>query len=866
LITFYENSPMATTINTGAAKPRSVGLIAGTGGITMKRNNIIELCRAEPGRAEVLQGNIAFAVGCVRAGIHAVDGYPGTPSTEVIDRGLSQVQEMINVGWSVNEAVAVGVGLGHTLAGRDAVVTMKIPGLFQAGDLITSASFYTARRGALVYYVASDFTPSSTQHLVDPRYLFKTCFIPVFEPGNHQQMLQAPGIAVDIGRRFNTPVAILASGALCHSEGLVRMEDVRSREPVEMPESLTVFNSLPGIARENYDTILTGRIRNLAEMVEASLLNKWIRGSGKTGVITYGANTAYVQEVRETFGADVDILSLAFTNPLPKELIRKFHASIAGNIYVIEDGYHYVQDEIEIMGLKVTGKETYSTVTEYSPARVAQKLGYEVEKKPLDIEPVNRPPMICAGCPYRLFAEVVRKLRQRGKLDAVFGDIGCNSLLYFMGAMDTGVAMGASESKRTGFVLSRPEMAVKCLSILGDSTECHSGMDATRNAVFRNVPGVKIVLDNYWTAMTGGQPAPTSPVNLAGEPCAFDLVKALEATGTNTVVADAYDRKEIQKSLRSALKDAAEGQFTTLVVRGGCIKKVPASQKGIRLKINAEKCDQCHTCLICPGIEAGPDGFPQFNNLCSGCGEQGQACLQMCPFDAMAPLLEEESHRISAPTFDAPPALAPAVVDRDTLPEQLTLAIRGVGGQGNLFFGRVLTQLAFLAGFGDDNIVKGETHGMAQMGGPVISTFACGKVYSPVLMPGKADCLIAMEMGEMLRPGFLELLKPGGSILTAQTTVVPQTITADQYPDLERIKQAARGYEMIEIDVLAKALEIGDTSGRIANVVMMGALSKIAPFDRLPETLWLQALKDVTPLPALWGANYQAFIQGRDLL
>ena len=832
----------------------------------MKRNKIKELCRAEAGRAEVLQGNIAFAVGCVRSGIHAVDGYPGTPSTEVIDRGLSQVQDMITVGWSVNEAVAVGVGLGHTLAGRDAVVTMKIPGLFQAGDLFTSASFFTDPRGALVYYIASDFTPSSTQHLVDPRYLFKSCFIPVFEPSNHQEMLQAAGIAADIGREFNTPVVILASGALCHSEGLVRLEDVRTREPVEMPKALTAFNSLPGIARKNYDTILTSRIRKVAQMVEKSPLNKWIKGAGKTGVITYGASTAYVQEVREAFGSEIDILSLAFTNPLPRELIRQFHESISGDVYVIEDGHHFVQDEIQIMGLKVNGKETFSEVTEYTPALVAQTLGHNVEKKSLDLAPVNRPPMICAGCPYRLFAEAVRKLRKRDKIEAVFGDIGCNALLYFMGALDTGVAMGASESKRTGFVLSRPDMAAKCLSVLGDSTECHSGMDATRNAVFRKVPGVKVVLDNYWTAMTGGQPAPTSPVNLAGEPLNFDLVKELEATGAKTIVADAFNRKDLQTALKKALADAAEGSFTTLVVRGTCIKKVPNAKKGIRLKINPDKCDKCHTCLICPGIEAKPGEIPEFNNLCSGCGEQGQACMQMCPFDAMEPLTATDMQTAGAPTFDEPPTIAPVSLDKDGLPSQLTLAIRGVGGQGNLFFGRVLTQLAFLAGYGEQNIVKGETHGMAQMGGPVISTFSCGKVFSPVLMPGRADCVIAMEMSEMLRPGFLELLKPGGTILTAKTTILPPSISADQYPDVKKIQKAAEGYKLIEIDILGKAIEIGDASGRIANVVMMGALSRLAPFDKIPEDLWLQALKDVTPVPALWGANYKAFCAGINLL
>ena len=67
------------------------------------------------------------------------------------------------------------------------------------------------------------------------------------------------------------------------------------------------------------------------------------------------------------------------------------------------------------------------------------------------------------------------------------------------------------------------------------------------------------------------------------------------------------------------------------------------------------------------------------------------------------------------------------MLSKEDFPATLSLAIRGVGGQGNLFFGSVMSQLAFLAGYDEKNIIKGETHGMAQMGGPVISTFGCGE-------------------------------------------------------------------------------------------------------------------------------------------
>jgi len=186
-----------------------------------------------------------------------------------------------------------------------------------------------------------------------------------------------------------------------------------------------------------------------------------------------------------------------------------------------------------------------------------------------------------------------------------------------------------------------------------------------------------------------------------------------------------------------------------------------------------------------------------------------------------------------------------------------------VGGQGNLFFGKVLTQLALLAGYGEANIVKGDTHGMAQMGGPVISTFACGAVSSPVLLPGSADCLVAMERGEILRPGFLDLLKPGGTVVLADTRILPQGLPERDYPAEDRIREMLAPFRVVEVEVLARARQLGDPTGRIGNVVMLGVLSRQSPFDRFPEGLWLQALHKVNPRPEVWAGNHAAFRAGR---
>jgi len=212
--------------------------------------------------------------------------------------------------------------------------------------------------------------------------------------------------------------------------------------------------------------------------------------------------------------------------------------------------------------------------------------------------------------------------------------------------------------------------------------------------------------------------------------------------------------------------------------------------------------------------------------------------------------------------FPAPPEVLPEAAGCG-YPSRLSLAIRGVGGQGNLFFGRVLTQLALLAGFTERNIIKGDTHGMAQMGGPVISTFACGAVSSPVLLPGTADCLIVMEKSEILRPGFLDLLRPGGTVVMADTRILPAGLDPAAYPGDAALREVLAPYRLVQVDPLQQAVDLGDPTGRIANVILLGILSTLEPFDRFPPSLWWQALRKVNPKPAVWASNYAAFNAGR---
>src|SRR3989339_111102 len=833
-----------------------------------------EIVEAPPGTKFILQGNEAFALGVIHAGYHAADGYPGTPSTEVIDRSLAYVQDKIKVGWSVSEAVAVAVGLGHAIAGYDVVVTMKIPGVFQAADAISSAAFFSGDAGALVIFVATDYVPSSTQHVIDPRYFFSSICVPILEPRDHQEMYDIAATAADISKNFRTPVVVLASGMLTHSEGLVTLKKQRIIEPKGLPKNMTDWMCLPFIARNNYDRVIRDRLPAIAAWAEDSNLVNITKGTTEWGIITCGINDIVVREALQLVNVKAPILSLGKTNPLPIKIIKKFRDNVKGRVFVIEDGYRFLWEKITFMGIDVIGKEETSTITEWTPDRILEFLSshlkdfeFKPKRTKIDIKPVARPPSICPGCPYRALAVTINKLKRKKLLFASFGDIGCSTLLYFFNALDTVLCMGASDSMRQGFVMSRPDMADKVISIIGDSTECHSGLDSTRNAIFRNVPGVKIILDNRITAMTGGQPAPSSPINLAGFKHNFNLRKAVEAEGCRTVILDGYNLKQIEDELRNSLLLAKDGIFSALIIEGDCINEVPKERTIPRLEIDYNICVNCGICNICTGIELDENKKPSFTVFCTDCGSYEQVCKQICPIDgAIVPKKEKKREtKKSKPTIPEHIYEMKGSIAKKSLPDSIRVAIRGIGGQGNLFFGKVLSELALRTPYSNTHIVRGDTHGMAQLGGPVISVFCCGDVYSPVLAPNSVDILVAMEINEVLRPGFIDLLKPDGTLIFNDFSALPVNTKKGDYPEFKQIKNGLKGYNVVVTDFYKAAKELGDVKGITANVVAIGLLSTIKPCSSIPLELWMEALSSISPNETARDANISAFLKGREI-
>lgn len=184
--------------------------------------------------------------------------------------------------------------------------------------------------------------------------------------------------------------------------------------------------------------------------------------------------------------------------------------------------------------------------------------------------------------------------------------------------------------------------------------------------------------------------------------------------------------------------------------------------------------------------------------------------------------------------------------------------LAGVGGQGTIFAGKVLSSL--LLGQGMD-VKMSEVHGMAQRGGSVVTHVRYGqRVLAPTITPGQADFMLAFEQMEALR--MSHWLAPVGVIVanTRRIPSLPILIGAERYPEDVPERLAQKGLAVHWIDAFATACELG--SARVENTVLLGAFSTVLPFA---EGVWIQAISSTSPAVAV-DLNIKAFIAGRKLM
>jgi indolepyruvate ferredoxin oxidoreductase alpha subunit len=521
-----------------------------------------------------LGGDEAVAQAAFDANVALGTGYPGTPSTEILetfDRLGGRAQ------WAPNEKVALEVGIGVAFAGARALVTMKHVGLNVAADPLFTVA-YTGVEGALIVVSADDPGMSSSQNEQDNRRFAVAAGVPMLEPSDSQDAYDFTLRAIEISERWHIPVLFRMTTRVCHSKSVVhRGAALPMPRPPHFAHDIRSRVMIPAYARPAHHR-LREKLAQIAEWNETSGLNIYTPVSDDLGIITSGISFQHVREALPT----ASVLKLGMTYPLPVELMRKFAASVERCV-VIEEGDPYLVEGARMAGIAVEDKSAMYRFGELNVARVRRIVEQDnsPEAKPIP----GKPPALCPGCPHRAVFVALKNLDCY-----VAGDIGCYSLgvLPPFEAMDSLVCMGAAIGVGLGMrhVLP-PEQARRVVSVLGDSTFVHSGITGLVEMIYNPPPTghVLLILDNGTTAMTGMQEHPGTGRTLehasTGKVIFEDLVRALGVR--NVFVADPVtDPKAFDELLRSALE---KPELTVIIARRTCLLAV----KSIR---EHEKCNE----------------------------------------------------------------------------------------------------------------------------------------------------------------------------------------------------------------------------------------------------------------------------------
>lgn len=626
---------------------------------------------------KLLMGNEAFAHAALEAGVRVAAGYPGTPSSELIETvaklHASGAARGVHVEWSTNEKSALELLAGASYAGARCLFTCKQVGLNVASDPLMSLN-YVGVKGGLVLFVADDPGPISSQTEQDTRRFAAFAKMPVLDPSTPDEGFAMMQAAFDLSERYRTPVIVRPTTRINHASTFFDVADATDARPVP-PEGFERDPKWIIFPRRAYEAHgeINERLRAIAHDFHAepalAAFNPITQTNAaretsapRLGIVAGGVSAAYAREaLRMLEERGVELPAYRFWQvgtpyPFPEETAARFAEGL-DQVLVLEELDHVLEDELlrfagrthaalEVRG-RLTGdaRDRGENDVDDIAARIASFLGVpgavpDASAAAVCDEPLPvRPPVLCAGCPHRgSFYAVKRAL---GKAPAVLcGDIGCYTLgnAKPLDAVDTCLCMGAGITMAQGFAVAEP--GKKHVAFVGDSTFFASGLPGIVNAVYNGHDVTVCVLDNATTAMTGSQPHPGTGVTLMGPRRApVSIERVLQAVGFECIVhADPLD---LDASVAAAAEALAFEGPSAILFESPCVQLV---RPGAPAAVDADACTGCKKCITeigCPGIgfdgdargpKSGERGQAFVDaSLCNGCG----LCVQVCPFDAL---------------------------------------------------------------------------------------------------------------------------------------------------------------------------------------------------------------------------------------
>ncbi len=648
------------------------------------------------------EGILAVTKALLQSGVSYVAGYQGAPISHLMDvmTDANEILEELGVHFehSASEATAaatLAASVHYPL--RGAATFKSTVGTNVASDALANLASGGVKGGALII-VGEDygdgssimqershaFAMKSQMWLLDPRPNLP-CIVKAVEDG------------FALSEATNTPVMLELRIRACHVHGRFTAKDnVRPtfslRDAMENPARDVNRIVLPPASFLHEQEKIRDRWPAAQQFIEKHALNEvFADGSQDFGIILQGGmyNTTIrsleLLGLSNVFGdTRVPLYVLNVTYPLVENEVKKFCAGKRA-VLVIEEGQpdfieqnlHAILRRAEI-STKIHGKDCLPMAGEYTAATVISGITKFVrqyapgliqeEKLPRaarPVAPVNpgevhpRPPSFCTGCPERPIFTAMKLVEQELGPHHISADIGCHlfSILppFNLGATTMGYGLGWAGAA----AFNTKQTNKRTISVMGDGGFWHNGLTSgVGNAVFNQSDNVLVIIDNSYTAATGGQDILSSAASNPIRTTKLSIGGAVRGVGVKWVrtITHTYDLARMRDVLREALTTKDKGP-KVIVAQSECALNRERREKPLRRKradqgertitqkfgVDADTCTGDHSCIRlsgCPSLTIAPnpdllrpDPVATVVESCIGCGLCGEVAhvARLCP-------------------------------------------------------------------------------------------------------------------------------------------------------------------------------------------------------------------------------------------
>ncbi len=674
----------------------------------------VEHLRQGTGTTFTGEGILAITKALLENGVGYVGGYQGAPISHLMDV-LADAQDLLGELGVRFEANASEASAAAMLAAsvhypiRGAVTFKGSVGVNVASDALANLASSGVTGGALII-VGEDYGEgSSIMQERSHAFAMKSQFWLMDPRPNLPSIVDAVGQGFELSEASNTPVMLMVRIRSCHVTGSFDCRDNQAPE-------LTVKDALSNPQRDFNRVVLPpmsyvheqDKINNrwpAAEkfIVERNLNEQFGPKDAGIGIVCQGGMYNGVIRALQRLGladiygaTDVPIYCLNVTYPLVQDEFLEFAQGKDG-LLVIEEGQpEFIEQGLSTMLLRsksktlLHGKDMLPMAGEYTGQVMLDGITSFLKEHAADLLPGQmrapnqespeipdlsetvpiRPPGFCTGCPERPIFAAMKLVEQELGAHQITGDIGCHLFAclppFEIGGSTMGYGLGpASNAAFDGGGEKR------AISFLGDGGFWHNGLSSSiGNMVFNKSDSVAVIVDNYYSAATGGQDVLSSRADNPTKSTKNPISKALKGAGVEWVrqIDHTYDVGKMRDTIREALTTDVKGP-KVIVASSECMlnrqrREKPLRNKAIkegqrvdipRFGVDEDICTGDHACIRlsgCPSLSLKrlddplrDDPIAAIDQSCVGCGNCGEVAdaAVLCPSFYRADVVHNDS-------------------------------------------------------------------------------------------------------------------------------------------------------------------------------------------------------------------------------